>query len=234
MLVDRSSFLAGKPINRTPFEGARGFIVLEGVNGAGKSSLGARIARYSEEAGAPTVMTREPGATALGRAIRSIVVEGDGDISPLSELLLFAADRAEHVTKVIRPALERGDLVVCDRYHYSTLAFQGFGRGLDHRIVTLLNNLAIGRVEPDLVMLLDLPPEEGLARNRAGSPERDSFEGEDMAFHERIREGFLAIAEEASAPFLVIDAMKTPDEVFAEVKPFLDALVGVVKRGGAP
>jgi len=200
------------------FKNPRGFIVLEGVNGAGKSTLQSGLAEHLRKTGQKVLCTREPGGTTLGKELRGILQEGRvGRINERAELLLFAADRAEHVEQVIKPSLEKGELVICDRYFYSTTAFQGYGRGINTDLIQRINEAAIGGVLPDVVLLLDLDPAAGLARNKIpGSSKADTFEQESLEFHKRIREGFLAIADASPSPFVVIDASKDPQEVLKE------------------
>ena len=141
------------------------FITIEGVEGAGKSTLRSGLTDAARKFGMEVVVTREPGATTLGRSLRSLLLSPENThIDPLAELMLFSADRAQHVREVIRPALERGALVICDRFIHSTLAYQGHGRGLDLTALKFLNNLVTGGLTPDLVLLLDLDPEIGLTR----------------------------------------------------------------------
>jgi len=220
MLINSDSPNFSKP--------ASGFLVLEGVNGAGKTTLQLKILDYLKQSGRQTVSTREPGATLIGKTIRSLLLDKKEEcLSNLAELFLFAADRAEHVAKVIAPAIESRSLVVSDRYYYSTIAFQGYGRGLDLSLLKQINDTAIAGVYPDFVVLLDLSAEEGLRRaegrqKAGGTEDYDTFEQEAKDFHNRIRNGFLTIAEEYPEPFLVVDASKSPDEIFAKVKPVLD------------
>jgi dTMP kinase len=204
----------------------RGFIVLEGVNGAGKTSLQQKIADWLLQRGKTPLITREPGATPLGKAIRSLVLETKGEaISTMAELMLFGADRAEHVNKVILPALSRSEWVICDRYFYSSIAFQGYGRGIPLDKIHNVNTLATGGVVPDLTVLLDLDPLIGLARAKGRQDlAKDTFEAEEVAFHERVRSGFLQVAKERPEPFALIDASTNADAVFSSVVPFLDVL----------
>ena len=212
----------------------KGFVVLEGVNGAGKSTLQSRLADYVKKAGLEVVSTFEPGSTELGRELRRILLENAaGKLDPVTELFLFCADRREHVTRVILPALAAGKFVLSDRYFYSTTAFQGYGRQLPLSVIAGLHPLAVRDLYPDLVILLDLLPEVGLARNRERDtcmPERsngDSFEREMLDFHERLRRGFLEMAEQRPEPFLVIDASQSQERVFEQSRRALD----VVLRG---
>ncbi len=207
------------------FSKPKGFLVIEGVNGAGKSTLIRAIEALARERGNPPLVTREPGATPLGAALRSLVLEEKaGKPSPTTEIFLFAADRAEHVATVIQPALKARKPLVSDRYFYSTLAFQGYGRGLDLKEIQSVTDIAIRGVLPDLVILLDLDPAAGLARTKSRQAHEgtDAFEKEELAFHTRLREGFLTIAKTSPTPFLVVDATKGPEEVFAFVKPVIE------------
>lgn len=210
------------------------FIVFEGVNGAGKSTLIDSLAQHLTHAGASVVRTFEPGATDLGKRIRPLILEAPkGSVSELAELFLFSADRNQHVEKVIRPAIYQGNTILCDRYFYSTLAFQGYGRGLPMDIITEVSNSAIAGVVPDLVVLLDLDPEEGLRRirfsqcsvtstfSKDGGHPKDGFEDEEISFHNRIRSGFLNIAADRPEPFIVLDATRHPKELFEEVVNYL-------------
>lgn len=214
MLIDPTSF---------KFQSPSGFLVIDGVNGGGKSTLQKKIVQVVQNQGHSVIATREPGATGIGRQIRAIALESEIPPTPLCESFLFVADRAEHVASVIKPALTRGDFVVCDRYYYSTLAFQGYGRMLDLELLKGLNAIAIQNTVPDLVVILDLSAEEGLRRAaRRDAQERDLFEEEQLDFHQRLRNGFLELATTCPEPFLIIDANQTADQVFAELTPILD------------
>jgi dTMP kinase len=200
------------------------FITLEGGEGVGKTTQQALLALQLRQAGYPCLCTREPGGTALGRALREILLHGD-PLTPLAELFLYAADRAEHVQKCILPALAAGQVVVCDRFTDSTLAYQGYGRGLDLQQVRQLNHLATGGLQPHLTLWLDLPPEVGLARS--GSCDR--LEQERLEFHRRVHQGFQALAAAEPQRIVRIDAEGSPLEVAARiwsvVKPRLLAAV---------
>lgn len=202
------------------------FIVFEGVDGAGKTTLLTKLKRELESLGATTLSTREPGgATSVGASIRSLLLDPEREaIHPLTELLLYSADRAEHVTSVVRPALERGEMVLCDRYYYSTLAFQGHGRGLDLRTISTLSAIATTQLEPSLVILLDLDPAVALERARSRGKALDVIERQGLEFHTRIRQGFLSIAEESSTPFLILDGRASPDELCASALPYVEKL----------
>lgn len=193
------------------------FIAFEGINGCGKTTLHELLAHELQKAGISVCNTREPGGTPLGQELRKLLLDWRGDKkSSRAELLLFAADRAEHVDKVIRPNLAKGSWVLTDRFIYSTITFQGHGRGVAREWIDQANALAIQGTLPDLVILLDLSPQEAAKRiAKRNSSARDAFEDEEMAFHTRIREGFLECAKESNVPFLVLDATKSPSELCA-------------------
>ncbi|MBI3126225.1 MAG: dTMP kinase [Candidatus Tectomicrobia bacterium] len=180
------------------------FVTFEGIEGSGKSTQLGLLRAWMEEGGLPVLATREPGGTALGRAIRqALLTPGEGAVAPEAELLLYEADRAQHVRETVRPALERGLNVLCDRFFDSTTAYQAFGRGLDGERVRALNAWAAGGLAPDLTFLFDLPVEEGLRRARGRGP-GDRLEREALEFHERVRRGFLALVEREAGRFRVI------------------------------
>jgi dTMP kinase len=184
------------------------FVTLEGPEGAGKSTVLPALARALREGGREVVTTREPGAGEFGSAVRDLLLHG-GDIEPLTELFLFLADRAEHVAKTVRPALARGAVVLCDRHADSTVVYQGYGRGLDLDQLRSLNSLATGGLVPDLTLLLDVPPEVGLARVSKG----DRLDKEPLDFHKRVREGFLTEAEREPGRWRIIDASQPSESV---------------------
>jgi dTMP kinase len=189
------------------------FVTIEGGEGVGKTTLLAALADRAREAGLDVVVCREPGGTALGERLRDALLGAGGDAPDAhAELLVFAAARAQLVAEVIRPALERSALVLCDRYADSTTAYQHFGRALPRATVDAVNAAATGGLTPDLTLLLDLPPAEGLRRaGRAG----DYMEREDLAFHERVRAGFAALAQAEPGRWRVLDASMGEDEVAA-------------------
>jgi dTMP kinase len=210
----------------------RRFITFEGVEGCGKTTQ-ARLAEvWLRERGVSVLATAEPGGTPLGRKIREILLNrGSCAIGAEAELLLFAADRAQHVRETIRPALEAGRWVLCDRFADATLAYQGFGRGLDADFIRTLNAFSTRTLKPDLTFLFDLPVETGLARaeKRAagGRPEsaEDRFEREERSFHGRIRERYLSLAAEEPERFRVIDGAASIEKVQREVCRHLTALL---------
>lgn len=180
-------------------------ITLEGGEGAGKSTLQKALVARLRQWGKKVVVTREPGGSDLGQVIREWILEHK--VSNRTELLLFLADRAEHVASVIQPALERKEIVLCDRFADSSIAYQGFGRELGERKVTELVRFATGTIWPDCTLLLDIPPEEGLCRCTT----EDRIESEELAFHKRVRKGFLTLAEQDPKRFFVLDATKQQD-----------------------
>ena len=180
------------------------FITFEGGEGCGKSTQSRLLLKKLEQQNIPAVLTHEPGGTALGDEIRKALKrKRDSFISPQAELFLLAASRVQLLAEIIRPALEEDKVVVCDRFTHSTLVYQGYGRGLDLTIVETVNNIATQDLKPDLTILLDISPEQGLARKRSS---KDRFELEDLSFHRRVREGYLKIAAAEPDRWLVIDA----------------------------
>jgi len=183
------------------------FISFEGGEGAGKSTQARRLAAALEKRGISCVITREPGGSPGAEEIRSLLVNGDpGRWEALTETLLLYAARADHVARTIRPAMEEGRWVLCDRFADSSWAYQGAGRGLDRETVRRIEAVAIGDFKPDLTFVLDLPAEEGLKRANARASTESRFEQFDIGFHERLRQAFLDIAKRAPDRCRVIDA----------------------------
>jgi len=208
------------------------FITLEGGEGTGKSTQQRMLARRLTALGLTVLATREPGATAMGANIRRLVSqEGGQEPTAQAELLLYLADRAQHVAQVIRPALAEGKWVLSDRFADSTVVYQGYGRGLDPKTLHTLNEVAVGGLWPDLTLLLDLPAETGLnralARNlRDGkSREEGRFEAEALEFHRRVREGYLTWAALHRERIRVIPAQDSPEAVFQRVKALVEPLL---------
>lgn len=186
------------------------FITLEGPEGAGKSTLAQGLRHAFESRGKVVLVTREPGAGEFGKKVRSLLLDGEA-MEPLAELFLFLADRSEHVSAIVRPALMRGDLVICDRHIDSTVVYQGYGRGMDISRLRELNLLATGGLMPDLTLLLDLDPAIGLARRT----DRNRLDDESLEFHEKVRKGFLLEAAHAHGRFLTLDATRPPEEILS-------------------
>lgn len=205
------------------------FITLEGGDGAGKTTQAELLGGWLAERGFEVVRTREPGGTPLGSALRQLLLHGEAagitDVAPRAEALLYAADRAQHVAEVVRPALERGAAVVQDRYVDSSLAYQGAGRPLDPVEIRNLSEWATGGLWPHLTVLLDVSPELAAERRAAAGDTADRLESEAAEFHRRVREGFLALAGAEPDRFLVLDAARPVDElhtaIVARVAPFV-------------
>jgi dTMP kinase len=199
------------------------FIAFEGGEGAGKSTQVARLASWLEGLGTPFVVAREPGGTGVGEAVRSVVLDRpDLDVSPESELLLILAARAAFVQEVVRPALARGAVVVADRFDLSTLAYQGYGRGLDIETVRRLNAFATGGLRPDAYVLLDVTAEEGRARQAREGKAADRMEREGGDFRERVRRAYRELASTEPGVH-VIDGGGMPDAVEQAVRRALHA-----------
>jgi dTMP kinase len=194
------------------------WITLEGGDGAGKTTQARLLHEWLEAEGRTVVRTREPGGTEVGTLIRDIVLHHRGDIAPRAEALLYAADRAHHVATLVRPALERGDVVVQDRYLDSSVAYQGAGRVLDAGEVRELSLWGAEGALPDLTVLLDLEPAAARDRLDADDKPFDRLEAEKADFHIRVREAFLALAAAEPARFLVLDASLPPEELAETVR----------------
>ncbi|MEC4686532.1 MAG: dTMP kinase [Nitrospirota bacterium] len=201
------------------------FITFEGIEGSGKSTVSELASKYLASNGFKVIHTYEPGDTAAGKEIRSILLDpAHKGMHPVTELLLYFADRAEHVHHLIAPALKRGDVVLCDRFTDSTMAYQGFGRGLDLKMLRDIDAVARDGVWPELTILLDLDVRAGLQRN-SHAGKKDRIEMEEIAFHERVREGFLSIARKEPERVKVVDASRPIDAVFAEVRALMDQML---------
>lgn len=201
------------------------FITFEGGEGSGKSTQMSMLARRLELANIPSRCLREPGGTRVGESIREILLDPDHvGLEARAELLLYEASRAQLVAEVIEPALQLGDVVLCDRFFDSTTAYQGYARGLDRDEIERLNTVATGGLVPDRTLLFDIDPVLGIERATHGGADR--LEGEGRAFHERVRAGFLEIANAERARFRVIDASGTVEEVASRVDHALADLLG--------
>lgn len=201
------------------------FIVLEGGEGCGKSTQARALHRHLLGDGRGAVLTREPGGTSLGERVRRHLKRPvQTPISPLAELFLIAAARAQLVNEVISPALRAGRTIVCDRFTPSTLAYQGYGRGIDLDTLRAVNGAATGGLSPDLIVLLDVPVEAGLGRKKAR--ERDRFESESLAFHARVRRGYLEMARADQERWLVVDARLPRKAIQARIWERVSALPG--------
>ena len=200
-------------------------ITFEGIEGCGKSTQTHLLSRHLEADGHNVVVTREPGGTPIAENIREILLDPANEaMDPLTELLLYEAARAQHVAERIRPAIEAGSVVVCDRFFDSTTAYQGAGRNLPNIDLEMLHALATGGLSPDLTILLDLPVEAGLKRaTSAGSPDR--IEAESVEFHQRVRQGFLDLAERNPVRIRTLDATGTPEDIAIHVSGLVDPVL---------
>jgi dTMP kinase len=203
--------------------GARGiFITVEGTDGAGKTTQARMLAEWLGARGHEVALTREPGGTPLGESLRRTLLHDNMRVGAVAELMLYAADRAQHVEEVIRPALEAGRTVVCERYTDSTAAYQGYGRGLDLDFIRALDRFATGGLEPDLTVLLEAPPQ--VARQRlAATPDR--LEREDAAFHRRVAAGYRELARACGDRIRAVDATAAPAVVFRRVAQEVEAFL---------
>jgi dTMP kinase len=208
------------------------FITIEGGEGAGKSTQARLLLAALERAGIPARGTREPGGSPNAEAIRRLLLEGDGERwDAVGETLLFMAARRDHVTRLIEPALEQGVWVVSDRFADSTLAYQGYGKGVPLADLAALHRFVLGAFAPDLTLILDLPVEIGLARAAARGAAADRFEGLDPAFHERLRQGFRQIAAQDAARCVLVDASADPKAVHRGVLDAVEQRLGMRLRG---
>jgi len=209
------------------------FITFEGIEGCGKTTQIKRLAKRLQENGIRFISTLEPGGTRIGQDIRRLLLDSrNSHLSPMAELILYAADRAQHVEEIIRPALEQGKWVICDRFFDATVAYQGAGRGLDMDLIMTLNSKVTKGLRPDITLLLDCPPEMGieraLKRNNASMEDgQDRFEREKMEFHTKVRNAYLQISRNEKR-FSVINAAlpedKVEEEIFRVIKPYTEDL----------
>ena len=208
------------------------FITLEGIEGSGKTTQISRLVEFLEDRGIECVTTRQPGGTLIGKNIRSILLDpANSALEPLAELLLYMADRAQHINELIRPALQNGKTVVCDRYFDATLVYQGFARGLSIELIGQLHQILFDDLKPDVTLLLDLPPQVGLERawqqlnNGQRSGDESRFEAEALAFHEKVRSGYLELARLEPDRFRIVDAAQSPDEVFTAIREIVSSIL---------
>lgn len=195
------------------------FITFEGGDGCGKTTQLNLVAKYFEENGKEVILTREPGSIGLGQELRKIILHYDGDIAPTSEAFLFLADRAQHIAKLVKPAIDAGKIVLCDRHTDSSIAYQGYGRGEDIEQIKHLNNIATQDITPDLTFVFDVS--EKIAQERVGN-EKDRMESAGNEFHKRVRNGYLEIAKQEPQRVKVIDANLSIEKVFEQVKKYID------------
>ena len=211
------------------------FITFEGPEGSGKTTQMELLRSYLEEKGYPVLATREPGGTSIGDQIRAILLDPQStEMLPASEALLFSAARAQIVHQVIHPHLARGGIVLCDRYADSTMAYQGYGHGLDLEMLHAITALATGGLKPDLTVYLDIDVEEGLQRklaaHKAGQAEWNRLDRQEAAFHRRVREGYLQMAAREPDRWLVIDATQPLEVIQASIRAGVEAKLTATRR----
>lgn len=195
------------------------FITFEGPEGSGKTTQCQRLEQHLVGQGYDVLCTCEPGGTFIGEQVRAVLLDQNNyAMTPEAEFLLFSASRAQLVREVIRPHLEKGGVVVCDRFFDSSLAYQGYGHRLEQRALREVTQLATGGAQPDLTFLLDLPPEEGLRRRRQQSEQWNRLDAYELSFHTRVRRGFLALAQAESVRWEIIDASQSSEAIFEHVR----------------
>jgi dTMP kinase len=193
------------------------FFVVEGIDGSGKSTLARALAAYAKALVAEVVLTKEPGATDLGKVVRGLVQESKSIIDPYAEFLLFAADRAQHMTQVIKPILDRGGVVITDRFKYSSLAYQGYGRGLDKDFIESVNNRVTHYIEPHIIFYCKIDPQMALSRCISRNEKQTRFEAEGASFMRKVADGFDTIFKNNSQ-VVIIDASKSQEEMFDQAR----------------
>ena len=202
------------------------FISFEGIEGTGKSTQAKLLYTYLREKGADVILTEEPGGTQISVKIREVLLSVEHkEMSPLTELLLYNASRAQHIQEVIMPALDRGAMVITDRFTDSTLAYQGYGRGLDLQLIDSIDLIATGRLKPDITLLLDLDVQTGLKRNR-GINKTDRLELEDVPFHERVRNGYHMLAAKEPTRIKLISVTAGIDEIHRSIIHIISGVLG--------
>lgn len=206
------------------------FITFEGPDGAGKTTQVKLLERHLRQKGYDVLVTREPGGTPVGEEIRKILLNRNyKDMDAVTEMYLYAASRAQHVRRVIKPALDEGKMVLCDRFVDSSIAYQGFGRGLGMDVVEAVNRYALGGIVPDLTLFLNIRPEDALARGRIRSEELDRLESEELEFHRRVYQGFLVLQKKYTERIKEVDATRSVDEVFEQVRRLVEYLLSCKK-----
>ncbi|MFC1501411.1 dTMP kinase [Elusimicrobiota bacterium] len=193
------------------------FITFEGIDGCGKSTQSSLFCEYLEREKVPYVYTREPGGTKISESIRGILLDPKNSISPLTELMLYEAGRIEHMVKIIKPALNNGKVVVCDRFTDATVAYQGYGRKIDLKIIEKLNSIATNNISPDLTILLDISEKEGLARAKHTKKSNDRMEQEQLSFYKMVRKGYLHLAKKNPKRIISILTTKTVEETQGKI-----------------
>ena len=209
------------------------FITFEGIEGSGKSTQIALLAKYLTAQGMRTALTREPGGTVIGDQVRKILLDpANSMLDPTAELLLYAASRAQHLRELILPRLAEGTTVLCDRFSDATLAYQGYGRGLDQEMIRALDRIVTAGMLPDLTILFDIDPVVGVARARGRNDSRGleaeaRFENEELAFHDRVRRGYLALAAQEPDRVRIVDGAGSPEAVQERVRKIAGGLLPV-------
>jgi dTMP kinase len=214
------------------------FISFEGIEGSGKTTQIGYAAEFLKEQGVACLLTREPGGTPIGARVRSILLDPlSKGIDPLAELLLYMADRAQHLSEVVKTGIDAGKTVLCDRFFDATLVYQGYARGLDVAMIAGLHRQAFDDIHPDLTLLLDLPPEKGLKRawrqidSGGRSAGETRFEEEKIAFHEKVRQGYLTLAGHEPQRFVIIDASRDEEGVRAQICAALSRALPGIETG---
>jgi dTMP kinase len=209
------------------------FITFEGIEGSGKSTQIALLANYLTTRGVRHVLTREPGGTSIGDHVRKILLDpANRSLDPTAELLLYAAGRAQHLSEIIMPALAGGTNVLCDRFSDATLAYQGYGRGLEVEMIRSLDRIVTAGMHPDLTLLFDIEAASGIARARGRNNSRGleaeaRFENEELAFHERVRQGYLTLVAQEPDRIQVVDASSSPEAIQEKVRKIVDERLGI-------
>ena len=198
------------------------FVTFEGTDGCGKTTQIELLKTYLENKGYTVLLTREPGAKGLGTKLREILLNYEGDVSPNCESFLFLADRAQHIDTIIKPAIERGEIVLCDRHTDSTVAYQGYGRGLDLNQINMLNTIATSGFKPDITFVFDIDIET--AQKRVGKT-KDRMESAGVEFFKKVRQGYLDIAKSEPERVKVLDATQTIEDISNQVKKYIDNII---------
>jgi len=195
------------------------FITFEGPEGSGKTSQIVLLAEYLREQGYAVVQTREPGGTSIGNQVRTVLHDVDnGEMESVTELLLYSASRAQLVRELVQPALDAGKIILCDRFADSTIAYQGYGRGLDLQELHMLTHFATGGLKPHLTLLLDIDVERGLARRQEGGDEMNRLDLEAVSFHQKVRSGYHALVEADADRWIIVDADRSVDVIQEELR----------------
>ena len=202
------------------------FITFEGVDGCGKTTQIELLKNYFEKLGKSVLLTREPGAKGLGTKLREILLNYDGEVSPNCESFLFLADRAQHIDTIVKPAVERGEIVLCDRHTDSTVAYQGYGRGIDLEQINLLNNIATSGMKTDLTFIFDIDVETSMSRV---GKNKDRMESAGIEFFKKVREGYLAIANQEPDRVKLFDGIRTIEDIHSDVVKAVESKFILVK-----